>query len=129
MTQNELITLISNDTGFQYKTVLTILRKLAVYMAIGVENDEECLLGIGKFAMQLRKGRMAYNFQTKEKYTLPSYYAVKYTPSRYIKKALNKKSIEIRAKELESQETIQDALEIGVKPTKTKKRKSRKKKS
>lgn len=90
MKQSHLIRLVSNDTGVKYGDVRRILRKVTKYVAVALEQGDDCRMGVGTFTVKQRKAKEVTNFQTRQRYMLPATHLIKFVPSNYLKGTLKK---------------------------------------
>lgn len=93
MSQEELISMISERAGISKQTVREIIHAFAdVWTEEILTNGELTLDNIGDFLIEHRPGRQALNFETKEVFMVPPQDYLTFTPAQDLINWSNKNS-------------------------------------
>lgn len=95
MTQADMIKLISEETNLRSGAVREVLRKFTKYFCVSLQNEENIRIGIGVFELRKRPPRPAYDFQKKEKITLPSASYISFRPSTTVQQVLKERDTQL----------------------------------
>ncbi|MDR1081750.1 MAG: HU family DNA-binding protein [Deltaproteobacteria bacterium] len=90
MTKNELISQISNDTGFSRPNVQKILESVINTVVLNLKKELRMpIFGLGVFEVVKRAKRKGRNPRTGESLTVKAHNAVRFKASKHLKEAVN----------------------------------------
>lgn len=95
--QSDVIKLISKKYDIKQEIVRNVLRGMTAFLAVALENNEDVILGIGKFSLKVRKPREVHDFKTNKRYMNNPKHKITFHTSKYLQRITRKKDIQLQA--------------------------------
>jgi|ERR1700733_13192020 len=93
MTQNEIIRLVSLETGYSPDKIKKTLRKITKYLCVALETDGELKMSFGNIHLRKSKVKEVQHFGSNTRYKIAPRYKIEIIPSIYVKKSINKMNL------------------------------------